>query len=82
LETGWSVLPEYQRQGIATTAAVLLVEQLRAAGIQRSLHAFPSIDHHSSNGVCRKAGFTLRGEYDFEYPPGNPLRTNDWAIDL
>jgi hypothetical protein len=61
---------------------VLLVEQLRASGIRRSLHAFPSLEHGSSNAVCRKAGFTLRGEYDFEYPPGNPLRSNDWAVDL
>jgi hypothetical protein len=32
--------------------------------------------------VCRKAGFSLVGECDFEYPPGNLLRSNDWCLDL
>jgi RimJ/RimL family protein N-acetyltransferase len=82
LETGWSVLPEYQGQGIATTATVLLVERLRASGTRCSLHAYPSVDNPPSNAICRKAGFTFRGEYDFEYPPGHPIRCNDWSIDV
>jgi hypothetical protein len=32
--------------------------------------------------VCRKAGFELLGEADFEYPAGHPLRCNDWRLDL
>jgi len=25
---------------------------------------------------------TLLGEEDFEYPKGNPIRSNDWAVEL
>jgi hypothetical protein len=32
--------------------------------------------------VCRKAGFTLLGETEFEYPPGHLMRSNDWRLDL
>ncbi len=47
-----------------------------------STHAYPSIDNPPSNAACRKAGFELLGEIDFEYPPGNPLRCNEWRIEL
>jgi len=81
-ETGWSVLPGFQGRGIAAGAARLVVEEARAAGRHRRLHAFPSTDHPASNGVCRKAGFTLGDEHDFEYPKGRWMRCNDWSVDL
>lgn len=81
-ETGWSVLPAFQGHGYATAATLAVVEAARAERRHRSLHAFPSVDNGPSNGVCRKAGFTLLGERDFEYPPGNPIRSNDWRLDL
>jgi hypothetical protein len=46
------------------------------------LHAFPSVDKPSSNAVCCKAGLTLSGAREFEYPPGHPIRCNDWPFDL
>ncbi|MFD8196333.1 GNAT family N-acetyltransferase [Streptomyces wuyuanensis] len=81
-ETGWSVLPGFQGRGIATAATLAVVEEARAAHKHRHLHAFPSVDNVASNAVCRKAGFSLIGECDFEYPPGTPLRSNDWRLDL
>ncbi|MGW6026019.1 GNAT family N-acetyltransferase [Streptomyces sp. NPDC055099] len=81
-ETGWGVLPGFQGRGIAASAARLVVEEARAAGRHRRLHAFPSADHAASNGVCRKAGFTPGGEHDFEYPKGRWMRCNDWSVDL
>ena len=33
-------------------------------------------------GLCRTLGFTLVEECDGEYPPGNPVRCNDWRLDL
>jgi RimJ/RimL family protein N-acetyltransferase len=81
-ETGYSVLPEFQGQGIATRATVLVTARAAAEGIHKSIHAFPSVDNGPSNGVCRNAGFRLLGTHDSEYPPGNPLRVNDWAFDL
>ncbi|MCX4739450.1 GNAT family N-acetyltransferase [Streptomyces antibioticus] len=81
-ETGWAVLPEYQGRGLAVSAARALIGVVREAGGHPTLHAFPKVDHSASNGVCRKAGFTLRGQADFEYPKGNPIRSNDWYVDL
>lgn len=81
-ETGWSVLPEFQGQGIATRATLALVERLRSEGTHRYLHAYPAVDNPPSNAICRKSGFELQGEYNFEYPPGSRMRCNDWQLDL
>jgi RimJ/RimL family protein N-acetyltransferase len=81
-ETGWNVLPPFQGQGIAAEAARLVAAGAQAEQRHRYLHAYPSVDNPASNAVCRKAGFKLIGECDFEYPPGNPIRCNDWRIDL
>ncbi|MFF5184856.1 GNAT family N-acetyltransferase [Streptomyces sp. NPDC000345] len=84
-ETGWGILPEFQGRGLAAQAARALVEVVRreaGRGGHPELHAFPEAGHAASNGVCRKAGFTLRGQADFEYPKGNPIRSNDWYVDL
>lgn len=80
-ETGWSVLPELQGQGIATRAVARLIERLRVLGERRDLHAFPGVDNAPSNAVCQKAGFALREAVDFEYPPGAFMRCNDWVFD-
>jgi RimJ/RimL family protein N-acetyltransferase len=81
-ETGWGVLPEFQGRGIAAAAARAVVDRARALGNRRTLHAFPKIEHAASNAVCRRAGFVLVGECDFEYPKGHPIRCNDWRTDL
>jgi RimJ/RimL family protein N-acetyltransferase len=81
-EIGWSVLPEFQGQGIATDATLLIAELARADGRRRYLHAFPKVDNGASNAVCRKAGFTNLGEVSAEFPPGNPIRCYNWRLDL
>lgn len=81
-ETGWGVLPEFQGMGVAADAARLVIEVARAAGRHAHLHAFPATDHGASNAVCRKAGFTLRGESTVEYPKGNWHACNDWRVTL
>jgi len=50
------------------------------ADSHRSIHAYPGVDNGPSNAICRKAGFTLAGAHDFEYPPGHPMRCNDWFL--
>ena len=82
LETGWSVLPEFQNQGIGTRATAAVVERARAGGKYRFMHAFPSVDNGPSNAICQKVGFALQAEADFEYPPGQFMRCNDWRLDL
>jgi RimJ/RimL family protein N-acetyltransferase len=81
-EMGWNVLPEFQGRGIATRAVATAIERARAERKHRFVHAFPSVDNLPSNAVCRKVGFTLVGEVDFEYPPGIFMRSNDWSFDL
>ncbi|HEV8565352.1 MAG TPA: GNAT family N-acetyltransferase [Actinomycetota bacterium] len=81
-EIGWFVIPEFQGRGIASTATDLAIGSARSEGKHRSLHAFPSVENLASNAICRKLGFTLVEESEFEYPPGNFMRCNDWRLDL
>ena len=81
-ETGWHVMPAFQGRGIATAAARAIAGRARAQQRHKSLHAFPAADHPASNAICRKAGFSLCGETDFEYPPGTIMRCNDWRLEL
>ncbi|MER8046059.1 GNAT family N-acetyltransferase [Streptomyces sp. NPDC094032] len=81
-ETGWTVLPGFQGRGVATAATLAVVERARAEGRFPHLHAYPSTKNAPSNAVCRKAGFTLLAERELEYPPGHPMRCNDWRLDL
>ena len=81
-ETGWSVLPAFQGQGIATHGTALAIEQARDEKKHRYLHAYPTVDNLPSNAICRKLGFTLVDVSEYEYPPGNLIRCNDWRLDL
>ena len=81
-ETGWGVLPEFQGCGIASRATALVIELARQEGKHDFLHAYPSAENGASNAICRKLAFTLLGEHEFEYPPGNRMRCNDWRLEL
>ena len=81
-EVGWSVLPEYQRQGIATAATGILINFVKKLRSHRYIFAYPSVNNSPSNAICRKLGFTLIGDRNFEYPPGNILHCNIWRLDL
>jgi RimJ/RimL family protein N-acetyltransferase len=81
-EMGWSVLPGFQGRGLAGEGTRLALEAARASGGPRAVHAFPSPDNGPSNAICRKAGFTLLGPVDFEFPKGTWEVSNDWYFDL
>jgi RimJ/RimL family protein N-acetyltransferase len=81
-ETGYGILPRFQGRGLAVAATLAVADKARADGRHRFLHAFPSIHHAASNAVCRKAGFELVEESDFEYPKGHFIRSNVWRLDL
>jgi RimJ/RimL family protein N-acetyltransferase len=81
-EAGWSVLPAFQGRGIGTAATAAAVDVARAERRHRAMHAYPSVENPASNAICRKLGFRLLGERDFEYPPGSLMRCNDWQLDL
>ncbi|MGE7904856.1 GNAT family N-acetyltransferase [Peribacillus sp. NPDC094092] len=81
-EIGWSVLPSFQGKGIASHAVKALIEKIKAERKYKSIHAFPSINNRASNAICRKLGFTLISECEFEYPPGNFMRCHEWCLEL
>jgi len=81
-EVGWSVLTQFQGRGIAGCATEQVIALARSDGRHRFVHAFPSIENGASNSICRKLGFTLLEECEFEYPPGHLMRCNDWRLDL
>ncbi|AMB57544.1 GNAT family N-acetyltransferase [Microterricola viridarii] len=81
-ETGWSIATAYQGRGLASRALAACVADAASQGDRRHLFAFPRTDNAASNALCRTSGFTLRGEADFEYPKGNPIRSNVWVYDL
>lgn len=81
-EIGWSVLPAFQGRGIAGMATAQAIAEARSERKHQFLHAFPSVDNAPSNAICRKLGFTLVEECEFEYPPGNSMQCNDWRLDL
>jgi RimJ/RimL family protein N-acetyltransferase len=58
------------------------MEIARAERALRSVHAYPSVDNAPSNAICRKVGFELLGEYEFEYPKGHVMSCNDWRFEL
>jgi RimJ/RimL family protein N-acetyltransferase len=81
-EIGWSVLPAFQGRGIAGAATAQAIAHASSEQSHRFLHAFPSVDNLASNAICRKLGFTLVEECEFEYPVGHFMRCNDWRLDL
>ena len=81
-ETGYGIVPEFQGRGLAVAALKAVVEAAARQGGRRFVYAFPHVDHAASNAVCRKAGFELVGESEFEYPKGTFLLSNEWRADL
>jgi RimJ/RimL family protein N-acetyltransferase len=81
-EMGWSVLPAYQGRGLAAKAGEAAIARARLENRHQFIHAFPSVSNASSNAICRKLGFSLIEECEFEYPPGHFMVCNDWRFDL
>ncbi|MGO4690197.1 GNAT family N-acetyltransferase [Glaciibacter sp. 2TAF33] len=81
-ETGWSVATAFQGRGFASKALRACLQYAGTHGDREQVLAFPRIDNAASNALCRTVGFTLRGEEDFEYPKGNPIRVNAWSFDV
>jgi RimJ/RimL family protein N-acetyltransferase len=81
-EMGWGVLAPFQGRGVAREATRLTIAHAASHGKHRHMHAFPLVENAPSNGVCRTLGFALVEELDYEYPPGTPVRCNDWRLDL
>jgi RimJ/RimL family protein N-acetyltransferase len=81
-ETGWNVVPAFQGRGIASEATRQALHRAGSEKKHRYVHAFPSVENLASNAICRKVGFVFLEDCDFEFPPGNHLKCNDWRFDL
>ena len=81
-ETGWSVHTAHQGNGIAARALAECLQFAAVNGDREQVFAFPRTDNAASNALCLRAGFTLAGEADFEYPKGHPIRVNEWMFEL
>jgi RimJ/RimL family protein N-acetyltransferase len=80
-EIGWMVGPEFQGRGLATEAVSSVLLRARSERRWDVIHAFPGVTNGPSNAICRKMGFSLVEEVDYEGPSG-VLRCNHWIIDL
>ena len=81
-ESGWSIATPFQGRGIATRALVACLRDAAARNEFERVLAFPRVDNRGSNSLCRSTGFQFRGEEDFEYPKGRPIRVNAWSLEL
>ncbi len=83
-EMGWFVLPEFQARGIATAGTRLVIELVTKLESHKFVFAFPSVENHQSNAICRKLGFILTDQVSSEYPAGSKrwLRCNIWILTL
>lgn len=81
-ETGVSVLFSFQGQGVGSRAMHAIVDIMRTNGRYLFAYAYPMVENHVSNAMCRRVGFTLEGEDIFEYPAGTFFRCNMWRIAL
>jgi RimJ/RimL family protein N-acetyltransferase len=81
LEIGWMVLPAFQGHGIATAALQLLIQRARGEPRLERIHAFPAVSNTPSNALCRKFGFELTGESDFQFRD-RTLHCNHWELDV
>ena len=80
-ETGWMVLPAFRGRGVASRALDQVLSMARSDGRFRRIFAFPSVSNEPSNALCRKFGFDLIEETDFDYR-GTQLRVNVWVLEM
>jgi RimJ/RimL family protein N-acetyltransferase len=80
-ETGWFVVPNAQRRGVAREAVDLVVRHAAQYGTLDTLTAFPEVFNTASNALCRRTGFSLEGTSDVPFR-GATLRVNAWSFDL
>jgi RimJ/RimL family protein N-acetyltransferase len=81
-EIGWSVLPEFQGQGIAKRAVASVIDKaIRDGRWGATLHAFPAISNIPSNAICKGLGFELLAERELIWS-GALLKCNHWTFRL
>lgn len=79
-EIGWMILSAYQGKGLASRAVRAMLDRNQLEKRWDVIHAFPPTNNPASNALCRKMGFELLGEFDFEWS-GRMLHCNHWRLD-
>jgi RimJ/RimL family protein N-acetyltransferase len=80
-ETGWSVEPAWQGQGIARDALRQVTHRVAEDGTRDLLVAYPGVDNGPSNALCRRTGFEHRGSATAPWR-GGELTFNTWVLDV
>jgi len=60
--------PRFPKGSAHAMNNIAVVEWARADGKHQFIDAFPSFENGPSNAICRRVGFTVEEEVDFEYP--------------
>jgi RimJ/RimL family protein N-acetyltransferase len=81
-ECAYGIFQEFQGRGLAAAAMTACLEYAAAHGDREDVYAYPNVTNEPSNALCRRLGFVLEGEQDFEYPKGHPIRANAWRYAL
>ncbi|MGG2027567.1 GNAT family N-acetyltransferase [Gottfriedia sp. S16(2024)] len=79
-EIGWSILPQFQRKGIATIAVKKAIKKAQKESKHKYIHAFPATNNIPSNKICEKLNFKFIKKCNFEYPIGNFMVCNNWRL--
>ncbi|GAA1954234.1 GNAT family N-acetyltransferase [Microbacterium deminutum] len=80
-ESGWSVEPQWQGQGIAREALRLVIRRVATDASRTLLVAYPGVANAASNALCRGAGFEQRGSATLPWR-GGELEVNNWVLDM
>lgn len=79
-EIGWSILPQFQRRGIATIAVKKAIKKAQKETKHKYIHAFPAANNIPSNKICEKLNFKFIKKCNFEYPIGKFMVCNMWRL--
>lgn len=81
-EAGWTILPAFQGQGIATAALAAVLRRIGDEPGFDDVHAFPAAANEPSNALCRRAGFVEREELELTLPGGGPPEScRHWVLE-
>ncbi|MFI5909296.1 GNAT family N-acetyltransferase [Dactylosporangium sp. NPDC051541] len=81
-ELGIMLLPgRALRHGLGPAAVRLIVEEVRAAGTVRQIHAFISTTNRAAAVVARRTGFHDTGPCELDYE-GEPIHCDHWILTL
>jgi RimJ/RimL family protein N-acetyltransferase len=80
-EIGWMVLPPFQGRGLGSKAVRAVLDKARAERRWDVVHAFPPVSNAVSNAMCRKMGFELVEENEYQFRD-RKLRCNHWRLVL